>query len=185
MLSLQGIMTGRYVTEEVRAMIVGMRTVGLKLSEIALIVERPIPTISKIISSYYEHGSVKLPKRFRRPKKLSDRDRRSLVRDMKQNRRAPLAEIGNTLPNPICLRTLRKEVHDLGLNNYIAVKKPFLSNNHKAERLAFAKDHSHWTLEDWSKVIWTDEASFEIGKFSHKSMCGENIMKGTNGIVQF
>ena len=40
MLSLQGIMTRRYVTEEVRAMIVEMRIVGLKLSEIALIVER-------------------------------------------------------------------------------------------------------------------------------------------------
>ena len=87
------------------------------------------------------------------------------MREMKRNRHAPLAEIGNILPNPIDLQTLRKEVHDLGLNSCIGVKKPFLSNNHKAERLAFAKEHSHWTLEDWSKVIWTDEASFEIGKF--------------------
>ena len=36
------------------------------------------------------------------------------------------------------------------------------------ERLAFAKEHSHWTLEDWNKVIWTDEAFFEIGKLSHQ-----------------
>ena len=162
MLSLQGIMARRYVTKEVRAMIVGMRIVGLKLSEIALIVERHVPTISRIISSYYEHGSVELPKRSGRPKKLSDCDRRSLVREVKQNRHALLAKIGNTFPNPICLRNLRKEVHDLGLNSCIAVKKPFLSDNHKVERLAFAKEHSHWTLEDWSKVIWTDEASFIV-----------------------
>ena len=123
MLSLQGIMVGRYVTEEVRAMIVGMRIVGLKLSEIALIVERPILTILKIISSYYEHGFVEFSKRFRRPKKLLDCDRRSLVRGMKRNHHAPLAKIGNTLL--VCLRTLRKEVHDLGLNSCIAVKKPF------------------------------------------------------------
>ena len=103
MLSLQGIMAGRYVTEEVRAMIVGMRIVGLKLSEIALIVERPVLTISRIISSYYEHGSIELPKRFGRPKKLSDCDRRSLVREMKQNHCAPLAKIDNTLSNPVCL----------------------------------------------------------------------------------
>ena len=57
-------------------------------------------------------------------------------------------------------------MHDLGLNSCIAVKKPFLSDNHKVERLAFAKEHSHWTLEDWNKVIWTYEASFEIGKLS-------------------
>ena len=139
MLSLQGIMAGRYVTKEVRAMIVRMRIVGLKLSEIALIVERPIPTISRIINSYYEYGFVELPKRSRRPKKVSGRDRRSLVREMKQYRCAPLAEIGNILPNPIGLQTLRKEVHDLGLNSCIVVKKSFLSDNHKAERLAFAK----------------------------------------------
>ena len=126
-----------------QAMIVGMRIVGLKLSEIALIVERPVPTISKIITSYYEHGSNELPNRSRRPKKLLDHNRRSLVRVMKRNRYAPLAEIGNTIPNPVCLRTLRKEVHDLGLNSCIVVKKPFLSDNHKAERLAFVKEHSH------------------------------------------
>ena len=62
---------------------------------------------------------------------------------MKRNRYTPLAEIDNTHPNPVCLQTLRKEVHDLDLNRGIAVKKPFLSDNHKAERLAFAKEHSH------------------------------------------
>ena len=157
-------MAGRYLPEEVRAMIVGMRIVGLKLSEIALIVERLVPTISRIISSYYKHGSVELPNRSGRPKKLSNCDRRSLVREMKRNCHALLAEIGNTLPNLVCLQTFRKEVHDLGLNSCIAVKKSFLSDNHKAERLAFAKEHTHWILEDWSKVIWTNYTSFEIGK---------------------
>ena len=149
-------------------MIVGMRIVGLKLSEIALIVERLVSTTSRIINSYYKHGSIELPMRSGRPKKLSDHDRRSLIREMKRNCRAPLVEMCNILPNPLCLQTLRKEVHDLGLNNSIAVKKPFLSDNHKVERLALAKEHSHWTLGDWSKVIWTDEASFEIGKLSRQ-----------------
>ena len=165
-----------------RAMIVGMRIVGLKLNEIALIVERYVPIISKIINSYFEHGYVELPKRSGRPKKLSDRDRRSLVREMKQNRCVPLAEVDNALPNPICLQNLRKEVHDLSLNSCITVKKSFLCDNHKTERLAFAKKHSHWTLVDWSKVIWTDEAPLKLGSCLAKSMCEENIMKGTNGI---
>ena len=65
MLSLQGIMAGRYVTKEVQAIIVGMRIVGLKLKDIALIVERLVPIISRIINSYYEHGSIELPKRSR------------------------------------------------------------------------------------------------------------------------
>ena len=59
-------------------------------------------------------------------------------------------------------------MHDVGSNSCIAIKKPFLNDNHKVERLAFAKEHSYGSLEDWSKVIWTDEASFEIGKLSHQ-----------------
>ena len=46
MLSLQGMMAGRYVTKVVQAMIVGMRIIHLRLSEIALVVERFVPTIS-------------------------------------------------------------------------------------------------------------------------------------------
>ena len=28
------------------------------------------------------------------------------------------------------------------------------------KRLRFAKQHLHWTLEDWSKVLWSDESKF-------------------------
>ena len=65
-------------------MIVGMKIVGLKLSEIVLIVEKAIPTISRIINNYYEHGSIELPKRSRRYNMLSDCDRRRLGKEMKQ-----------------------------------------------------------------------------------------------------
>ena len=77
----------------------------------------------------------------------------NLRREMKRNRCTLLAKIGNILPNRVCLQTFRKEVHDLGLNNCIVVKKSFLNHNHKVKRLVFAKEHSHWTLEYWSKMI--------------------------------
>ncbi|MBW0494444.1 hypothetical protein O181_034159 [Austropuccinia psidii MF-1] len=31
-------------------------------------------------------------------------------------------------------------------------------------RLDFARAHLHWTVADWSRVIWTDKSSFELGK---------------------
>jgi predicted transcriptional regulator len=51
-------MVGRYVTNEVRNRIVGMKLAGL--SEIAIIVDRSKSTISRIIKSYHEHGFVEL-----------------------------------------------------------------------------------------------------------------------------
>jgi len=28
--------------------------------------------------------------------------------------------------------------------------------------LVWAKEHRHWTEEDWKKVFWTDESKFEV-----------------------
>jgi transposase len=38
-------------------------------------------------------------------------------------------------------------------------RKPGLTKTMKAERLAWCLAHQHWTLEDWKRVIWTDETS--------------------------
>ena len=36
-------------------------------------------------------------------------------------------------------------------------KKPLLTKRHRRERLDFAIQHKDWTLEDWKKVVWSDE----------------------------
>jgi hypothetical protein len=41
-------------------------------------------------------------------------------------------------------------------------KKPFLSARHKAARLKWAKEHSSWTVEDWRKVIFSDETKINV-----------------------
>jgi transposase len=157
-------MTRSYVSNDKRHMIVGMQKGGMSVSEIGNIVGRPKSTISRILKRFRISGSVLPASRSGRPKNMSDRDRRKLHRDLSSNRRAPLAELCSNVTSSVGMLTLRKELHELGVNICIAVKKPFLSDIHKAKRLAFAKEHLHWTIDDWSKVIWTDESSFEVGK---------------------
>ena len=36
-------------------------------------------------------------------------------------------------------------------------KKPLLSPKHRKQRLAFALKYKEWTVEDWKRVIWSDE----------------------------
>ena len=38
-----------------------------------------------------------------------------------------------------------------------AVNAPFLSARHCKACLDFAYAHKDWTMEDWKKVIWSDE----------------------------
>ena len=39
----------------------------------------------------------------------------------------------------------------------VVKKKPLLSARHKREQLDFALTHQHWTVEDWKRVVWSDE----------------------------
>ena len=64
----------------------------------------------------------------------------------------------------VCKYTLRKVIRSLRYNNCIVVKKPYLSDSHKAQRLQFTQDHQHWSVDDWKKFIWTNESCFGIGK---------------------
>jgi len=42
-------------------------------------------------------------------------------------------------------------------------KKPLLSVRHRKRRLAFALKYREWTVEDWKRVIWSDET--KINRF--------------------
>ena len=96
------------------------------------------------------------------------RNKRTLGRILSQNRRLPLAAIREQMHVKVSPTTLRKAMKSIGFCNRVAAKKPFLSKKHKADRLAFANEHKHWTTSNWRNVIWTDETSFEIGKRSRQ-----------------
>jgi len=36
-------------------------------------------------------------------------------------------------------------------------KKPLLKPRHRRERFDFALAHHHWTVDDWKRVVWSDE----------------------------
>ena len=162
-------MTGYFLSVEEQSFIVGMNTSGASLSEIANVVRKSKKSISLVLKRYRERGSIQIAKRSGRPKKLQEIDRRVLKYEIVKNCRIPLAELASSLPIPVSMNTIQKEVHDLGFGNRIAKKKPFLNERHKKLRLAFAKEHKHWTVEQWKLVIWSDESSFEIGAYSRQT----------------
>ena len=43
--------------------------------------------------------------------------------------------------------------------------KPLVSDANKAIRLAWCRERKDWTVDDWRKVIWSDESKFII--FNH------------------
>ena len=49
------------------------------------------------------------------------------------------------------------------MKSVVKTNRSFLSKRHSKERMDFAIAHKDWTVEDWKRVIWSDET--KINKF--------------------
>ena len=67
--------------------------------------------------------------------------------------------------------TIKRTFHRNGLSSRVKRKKPYLKKAHRYARMKFAKKYQSWTVEDWSKVIWSDESKFMIYESNGKEYC--------------
>ena len=50
----------------------------------------------------------------------------------------------------------------IGASAFKRQKVPRLSAKNIQDRLKFAKKHQDWEIEDWKRVLWSDESPFEL-----------------------
>ena len=55
---------------------------------------------------------------------------------------------------------VRRTLLDKGIGTYIAARKPILSITDKRKQRVWSKERLDWSVEQWTKVIWGDEANF-------------------------
>ena len=65
--------------------------------------------------------------------------------------------ISTIIPNPVSSETVRSVLRKNSFKAVVKKKKPLLSARHRQRRLAFALKYKEWTVEDWKRVIWSDE----------------------------
>ena len=65
-----------------------------------------------------------------------------------------LCTITNQSLNP---QTVCRGLKAAGMKPVVKKKRPLLSKRHRKERMDFALAHQDWTVEDWKKVVWSDE----------------------------
>lgn len=65
--------------------------------------------------------------------------------------------------------TARKILVKRGFKSYVRCKKPYLSSKHMANRRDFCRRFRDLTIDDWSRVVFTDESKFNLhGNDSNK-----------------
>jgi transposase len=96
-----------------------------------------------------------------RPSKLSPHDKKSILRQITTGKLDNAVQathfINNILPNPVSAQTVRNALKENGFSSVVKKKCPLLRRCHREDRLKFAKYHENWTVEDWKRVLWSDE----------------------------
>ena len=57
---------------------------------------------------------------------------------------------------------IREVLVHMGMVSRRAVYKPLLRGHHKRDRLEFARQHKGWSVDQWRKVIFSDEKIFRV-----------------------
>lgn len=123
--------------------------------------------VSKIITRYRETGDLSLQYENcgGSNKKLDERDLRKLRKICGNNPRMSAREIQHELGprgDSVSLRTVQRGLNQVGCQVRVPKKKPFLTDSHVKKRYEWALDHQEWTIDDWSKVVWSDETAVEL-----------------------
>jgi transposase len=96
-----------------------------------------------------------------RPSKLSPQDKQSILRQITSGKLDNAVQatqfINSTISTPVTPQTVRNVLKEAGLQSATKKKVPMLKGSHRQRRLKFAQSHESWTVEDWKRVLWTDE----------------------------
>ena len=131
---------------------------GLSLSQISTQTGVHTSTISKICSKL----RFNLPKsKGGRPSKLSSTTINYAQRLICSGEADTAVDVHKQLKDvctkPVSTQTVRRHLKKHGMKAVVKRKRLLLLKRHIRARLDFALAHQDWTLEDWKRVIWSDE----------------------------
>jgi hypothetical protein len=120
-------------------------------------------SVSRLRREYLSHQES--PK-VGRPMILSSRQAREIGRLVGSGRLLTAVDARQDMESSnlavVSAKTVRRSLRRSELKARVRRKKPLLRPQHREKRLAFATKYKDWTLEDWHRVIWSDETKINL-----------------------
>lgn len=96
-----------------------------------------------------------------RPRAMTPEQEEQLVEyvtSSKEGRRATFLQLSVVLFNAVFgVYAIRAALRRLGFHRYIARRKPPITEDNRQKRLAWALEHVNWTVDQWRRILWSDE----------------------------
>lgn len=151
------------ITPRKRSKIIALNEhTSMTVRDIATAVGVGKSSVSRILTTFQDSGSSS-PKRkgkCGRKRKTTPRSDKILIRNSKINPRKTSTDLRRDLLDfgvEVSTSTVRKRLLEVGRKAKRPRKKQFITQKMMKKRLAWAKKYRSWTVNDWKKVIFSDE----------------------------
>lgn len=160
----------RQTTPRKCAVIVRLYVDGCSEREIAAKMKLSKSTVHDCIQRYKSSGSGESKPRRGRPRITDKRHDMRMRRLLVANPTMSSSDLKHALDSCASTRTIRRRlVNDFNLRSRRPARKPLLTPVQAKKRLAFCRKYLSWTVDQWNKVLFSDESTFcQFGSiFSH------------------
>ncbi len=158
---------GREMLQDLRKKIISLHKKGegyKKISKALLISQN---TVAKVVQTFKKDGTATISQRRPgRPRKLTPRQERLLMRKVEENRDASSLQLSKEVESQtgvtISRDTIRRTLQRNSMHGRRPRKKPLLKPRHKKARLEFASAHADKYEDYWDSILWSDETKINV-----------------------
>ncbi len=158
---------GREMSQDLRKKIISLHKKGegyKKISKALLISQN---TVAKVVQTFKKDGTATISQRRPgRPRKLTPRQERLLMRRVEENRHASSLQLSKEVESQTGLTishdTIRRTLQRNGMHGCRPRKKPLLKPRHKKARLESARAHADKDEDYWDSILWSDETKINV-----------------------
>ena len=143
----------RELSPYTRGQIISASDHGDRIAEISRVFSIPESTIRDTIKNAPTRRHGNSASRSGRSPKLSDRDKRRIIRLVREHPFYTYARVISELDLQVAPVTIRRLLQPLGIKKWIAKKRNLLTKATAQKRLRWCVEHQSWTLERWAQVL--------------------------------
>ena len=126
----------------------------------------PVSTVRNILVNFRKNGHASPLPRTGRPKAITEREGRSIIKHVRKDPSISSKELSNDLDHyfqkKVHPRTIRTFLQANDLRAFRRVRKNLLTETMKAKRLQWAKKYCNKPIEFWRKVLFSDESYINL-----------------------
>ena len=110
-----------------------------------------------------------------RPRKMTEWDMRQATRALESEFASDAADLQRKLFPRVGYSTVKRYLVKAGYHGFIRRKKPYLKPIHIKKRKQWERMHRHWPLQQWQKVIFSDESKYCLFGSDGRVYCQRKI----------